>query len=165
MRWEEQRCHQCGQIIGTDCMVVTTKQGIVHPDCWDMPHVFHESPTFTEILANKEEQDLVHQLLEEFMPAFEQGKLVAKFTRLMRQRQRPTPPSHAHATDAKGESVLQACVHKMLTFLHNNGTPDADEADALEALLGQCGQETGGVCQLAGTTYCDSECPFSNRWC
>jgi hypothetical protein len=51
MHWEEQRCHQCGQIIGTDCMVVITKQGIVYPDCWDMPHVFHESPTFAEILA------------------------------------------------------------------------------------------------------------------
>jgi hypothetical protein len=161
MHWDEQRCHQCGQIIGTDCMFVTTTTGIVHPDCWDTPHVFHESPTFAEILANTEEQAIVRQLLKEFMPVFEQGKLVAKFTKLMRLRQSLISLVRAHDPDEKAEGFLRERMRTKLVFLHNNGTPDAGEADALEALLGQCGQETGGPCRLAGTMYCEDECPFS----
>jgi hypothetical protein len=163
MRWYDQHCQQCGQIIGTDCVFVTTTKGIVHPHCWETPPVLHEAPTFAEILANREEQALVRQLLEEFMPIFEQNKMVAKFTRLMRLRRPPTPPLHAHNPDEKAEGFLRACMQKMLVVLHNNGALDAEEADALEVLLGKCGQETGGECHLAGTTYCEGESPFSKE--
>jgi hypothetical protein len=58
MRWHDQRCHQCGQLIGTDCVFVTTKQGIVHPDCWDLPQMCEAAPSCAEILATPEEQPL-----------------------------------------------------------------------------------------------------------
>lgn len=42
---------------------------------------------------------------------------------------------------------------------------DADEFtdnDALDELMGECGQDGSGSCSLAGTEYCDWECPFSS---
>lgn len=33
--------------------------------------------------------------------------------------------------------------------------------DALEELEGECGRDSDGSCSLAGTEYCDWECPFS----
>lgn len=33
--------------------------------------------------------------------------------------------------------------------------------DAIEELMGECGQDGSGSCSLAGTEYCDFECPFS----
>jgi hypothetical protein len=41
-----------------------------------------------------------------------------------------------------------------------NGNPDADHEDALDSLFNACG-DTGYGCTLAGTEYCDFECPFS----
>jgi hypothetical protein len=67
----------------------------------------------------------------------------------------------AHDTDEEAEHFLRACIQKMLAFLHTHGAPDAEEEEALDALLGQCGQKTGGECQRAGTTFCEGECPFS----
>jgi hypothetical protein len=161
MHWHEQQCYQCGQIIGADCMVVTTMQGVVHPHCWKSPRAVPAGPTFAEILAHSVTQDIVRQLLEEFMPAFEKARLVAKYTRLMQMRAHPAPPLPAHDTDEEAEHFLRACIQKMLAFLHTHGAPDAEEEEALDALLGQCGQKTGGECQRAGTTFCEGECPFS----
>lgn len=33
--------------------------------------------------------------------------------------------------------------------------------DAIEELMGDCGQDASGYCSMAGTEYCDWECPFS----
>lgn len=41
---------------------------------------------------------------------------------------------------------------------------DADDGftdeDAIENLMDECGQDRSGSCSLAGTEYCDFECPF-----
>ena len=36
-----------------------------------------------------------------------------------------------------------------------------DDEDAIEELLSECGQTPDGYCTLAGTEYCDWDCPFS----
>ena len=36
-----------------------------------------------------------------------------------------------------------------------------DEEDALEELAQECGMQRDGSCSLAGTEYCDWDCPFS----
>lgn len=33
--------------------------------------------------------------------------------------------------------------------------------DAIEELMGECGKDRSGSCSLAGTEYCDWDCPFS----
>lgn len=35
-----------------------------------------------------------------------------------------------------------------------------DDEDAIEELLSECGQTRDGDCTMAGTEYCDFECPF-----
>ena len=48
----------------------------------------------------------------------------------------------------------------------NSDPPDDDEfdgytdEDAIEDLMDECGQTRDGDCSLAGTEYCDFECPF-----
>ena len=43
----------------------------------------------------------------------------------------------------------------------DDGERFTDE-DALEELMDECGQDSSGSCSLAGTEYCDWECPFSS---
>lgn len=41
---------------------------------------------------------------------------------------------------------------------------DAEEFtddDAIDELMGECGKDRSGYCSLAGTEYCDWDCPFS----
>jgi hypothetical protein len=42
----------------------------------------------------------------------------------------------------------------------NYDDDDYSEDDVIEDLMAECGKTNGG-CQLAGTEYCDWECPFS----
>ena len=35
------------------------------------------------------------------------------------------------------------------------------DSDAIDELMGECGQDGSGHCSLAGTEYCDFECPFN----
>lgn len=42
-----------------------------------------------------------------------------------------------------------------------NGDPDADDVDAIEYAMGECGMTKDGWCMLAGTEHCDFDCPFS----
>lgn len=51
-------------------------------------------------------------------------------------------------------------IHAMLDHMQINGDPEATEDDALDALLEECGQTREGGCLLAGSEYCDFECPF-----
>lgn len=37
------------------------------------------------------------------------------------------------------------------------------ERDPFEEALGECGQTSDGDCLLAGTEYCDFECPFRDE--
>lgn len=39
---------------------------------------------------------------------------------------------------------------------------DDNEEDELERAMDECGQIRGGGCMLAGTEFCDWECPFSS---
>lgn len=44
-----------------------------------------------------------------------------------------------------------------------NYDPDDDgysDEDAIDDLLDECGQDGSGHCLLAGSEYCDFECPF-----
>lgn len=34
------------------------------------------------------------------------------------------------------------------------------DEDAIDDLMDECGQDRHGDCSLAGTEYCDFECPF-----
>lgn len=60
---------------------------------------------------------------------------------------------------------LQTALDEMRVHLEDNSEyePDdpPDEDDALDALLEECGQQPDGTCLLAGTEYCDWDCPFS----
>ena len=40
-------------------------------------------------------------------------------------------------------------------------TDDSEEPDEFEQAMDECGQMHGGGCMLAGTEYCDWDCPFS----
>jgi uncharacterized protein YggL (DUF469 family) len=37
-----------------------------------------------------------------------------------------------------------------------------NDGDAVDELMDECGQDRNGHCSMAGTEYCDWECPFSN---
>ena len=43
----------------------------------------------------------------------------------------------------------------------NMSEDDADAFDPVEDAMQQCGMTSDGYCMLAGTEYCDWECPFS----
>lgn len=47
--------------------------------------------------------------------------------------------------------------------LQLNGSPDADDEDAIENLMDECGKQSDGDCLNAGSEYCDFECPFRNE--
>lgn len=36
------------------------------------------------------------------------------------------------------------------------------DEDAIDELMGECGQDRNGSCSMAWTEYCDWECPFSS---
>lgn len=60
---------------------------------------------------------------------------------------------------------LKRAVAEMKEHLELNGgygeDRDPTDEDALESLMGDCGQIATGECMLAGTEFCDFECPFS----
>lgn len=56
---------------------------------------------------------------------------------------------------------LKHAIAETKEFLRLNRDPNADDEDAMEDLMSECGQDSSGQCALAGTEYCDWECPFS----
>lgn len=56
---------------------------------------------------------------------------------------------------------LQYAIEETKEHLQINSDPDATDDDALDDLMGECGQDSSGSCSLAGTEYCDWECPFN----
>jgi hypothetical protein len=56
---------------------------------------------------------------------------------------------------------LKTAIRETKEYLQLNSDPDADDDDALDSLMEDCGQDASGSCSLAGTEYCDWECPFS----
>jgi hypothetical protein len=53
-------------------------------------------------------------------------------------------------------------VNEMREWLEINGEPDATDEDAIEALEQDCGLTPEGYCTMAGSEYCDWDCPFSS---
>ena len=51
-------------------------------------------------------------------------------------------------------------VRETKEHLQINGDGDADDEDAIEHLLDECGMQADGDCLNAGSEYCDFECPF-----
>lgn len=68
-------------------------------------------------------------------------------------------------TNAKREqgSRLRHAIKETREYLELNydPDPDADDEDAFGYLMDECGQSPGGGCSMAGSEYCDFECPFS----
>jgi hypothetical protein len=56
---------------------------------------------------------------------------------------------------------LKRAIAETKEYLQLNCDPDADDDDALDDLTENCGRMSDGGCSLAGTEYCDWECPFS----
>lgn len=56
---------------------------------------------------------------------------------------------------------LQRAIKETREWLELNCNPDADDDDAIDDLMSECGKDMSGGCSLAGTEYCDWECPFS----
>jgi|GEM_PF-3180536 len=60
----------------------------------------------------------------------------------------------------KKNSKIHQAVRETREYLQLNGDPDADEADALDSLMDECGRDGTGSCSQAGSEYCEFECPF-----
>lgn len=58
-------------------------------------------------------------------------------------------------------ATLKRAIAETKEWLQLNSDPYADDEDAFDDLAQNCGQMQGGGCSLAGTEYCDWECPFS----
>lgn len=52
-------------------------------------------------------------------------------------------------------------IHEMREWLQDNEDPDATDEEALETLANDCGLDAHGHCSMAGSEYCDWDCPFS----
>ncbi len=60
---------------------------------------------------------------------------------------------------------LKTAIKETKEHLEMNGGGDDDgfvsDDDAIDSLMDDCGQGSDGSCSMAGTEYCDWECPFS----
>lgn len=60
---------------------------------------------------------------------------------------------------------LKTAIDETKEYLELNYDYDDDESptddDAMEHLIGECGKDRSGYCSMAGSEYCDFECPFS----
>lgn len=63
--------------------------------------------------------------------------------------------------EEQAERFLQHRIKEELEWMQDNMDTDLAEQDALDYLLGECGQTRDGSCRLAGSEYCDFECPFN----
>lgn len=66
---------------------------------------------------------------------------------------------------SKTQSRLQTAIKETKEYLELNYDYDYDDeptdGDALDYLADECGQDGSGSCSMAGSEYCDWECPFS----
>jgi hypothetical protein len=61
------------------------------------------------------------------------------------------------------DRFLQHRIREQLQWMQDNQDADMTEEDALDHLLNECGQTDDGDCLLAGSEYCDFECPFRDE--
>lgn len=57
-------------------------------------------------------------------------------------------------------AIVETKEHHHLNYDEDEDDPYTDD-DAIEDLMAECGKHGGGFCSLAGTEYCDWECPFN----
>ncbi|HEY0006216.1 MAG TPA: hypothetical protein VGB17_15660 [Pyrinomonadaceae bacterium] len=57
-------------------------------------------------------------------------------------------------------ATLKEAIKETREHLEINGDPDVTDEDAFENLMGECGQDSSGYCSMAGSEYCEFECPF-----
>lgn len=55
---------------------------------------------------------------------------------------------------------LKHAIRETKEYLQLNVDADASDDDAAEYLSEECGKDQRGRCSMAGTEYCDFECPF-----
>jgi hypothetical protein len=61
----------------------------------------------------------------------------------------------------KNNGRFEQAIEEMREHLQINRNPDATDSDAYLELAEECGQDRSGYCSMAGSEYCDWECPFS----
>jgi hypothetical protein len=59
-------------------------------------------------------------------------------------------------------TFLLARLRELRQWLQANGQPEATLEDAWDELADDCGRDPQGGCHLAGSEYCEFECPFSD---
>lgn len=57
------------------------------------------------------------------------------------------------------QRIAETKEHHELNYDPMDDDVYSDE-DAIDDLMGECGQNREGYCSLAGSEYCDFECPF-----
>jgi hypothetical protein len=58
------------------------------------------------------------------------------------------------------QRIKETKEHHECNYDYDEDDPYTDD-DAIDDLMDECGQDRHGHCSLAGTEYCDFECPFS----
>ena len=81
-------CRVCGQLLGEETFVVLPN-GFVHPGCWRAEKPSYYETTFDEFLRRRDEQDLVWELLDEYVPLWVKERIVGQFYRILRIRREP----------------------------------------------------------------------------
>jgi hypothetical protein len=69
-------------------------------------------------------------------------------------------PLDPQESEARVNRFLLSRIQETLEWMELNYDEDVTEEDALEHLMGECGQTPDGGCQLAGSEQCEFECPF-----
>jgi len=66
-------------------------------------------------------------------------------------------------SDAKLKQRIKETKEHMNLNYQRDGDEDYEftDEDAIEDLMGECGKTPDGYCSMAGSEYCDFECPFS----
>ena len=81
-------CQVCRQPLGEETFVVLS-DGFVHPGCWREEKPSYYETTFAEFLRRRDEQDLVWELLDEYVPLWIKERVVEQFYRILRIRREP----------------------------------------------------------------------------
>jgi hypothetical protein len=71
--------------LGEETFVVLS-DGFVHPGCWREEKPSYYETTFDEFLRRRDEQDLVWELLDEYVPLWVKERVVEHFYRILRIR-------------------------------------------------------------------------------
>jgi hypothetical protein len=69
-------------------------------------------------------------------------------------------------TEEQKDARLRRATQETKQYMDLNYDPTDDDDgytddDAIEHLMGECGKDPDGYCSMAGTEYCDWDCPFS----